>query len=57
MDNTKHMKKKLPLLMTASVCTRGMINADFTAAEREKMYVEALTFYIEHLLRKTVIRQ
>ena len=38
--------------MTASVCTRGMINADFTASEREKMYVEALTFYIEHLLRK-----
>lgn len=38
--------------MTASVSTRGMINADFTAAEREKMYVEALTYYIEHLLRK-----
>ena len=41
----------LPLLMTASVSTRGMKGARYTDEERERMYVEALTFYIHHLLR------
>ena len=41
--------KKLPLLMTASVSTRGMKGACFSDAEREKMYVEALRFYLETL--------
>lgn len=39
----------LPLLMTASVSTRGMKGACFTDCERERMYVTALTYYIEHL--------
>lgn len=34
---------KLPLLMTASVSTRGMIGACFTDEEREKMYCETLS--------------
>lgn len=41
---------KLPLLMTASVSTRGMKNACFTDKEREGMYVGALQFYIDKLL-------
>lgn len=42
--------RRLPLLMTASVSTRGMRGACFTDEERETMYVGALTYYIEHLL-------
>ena len=41
---------KLPILMTASVSTRGMVGADFTDEEREKMYLETLTFYGRELL-------
>ena len=36
----------IPLLMTASVDTRGMKRAMFSAAEREQMYVNALRFYL-----------
>lgn len=36
--------------MTASVSTRQMKGACFTDAERERMYVDALSFYIENLL-------
>ena len=36
---------KLPILMTASVSTRGMAGADFSDEEREKMYLETLGFY------------
>ncbi len=37
--------KRLPLLMTASVSTRGMKCACFTDEEREEMYIESLTYY------------
>lgn len=36
----------LPLLMTASVNTRGMKGSCFTAEEREGMYISALEFYL-----------
>lgn len=39
----------LPLLLTASVDTRGMQGSCFQAMEREKMYVDTLNFYIDHL--------
>lgn len=45
-------KKMLPLLMTASVSTRGMKGACFSDAEREQMYLGALSFYIAELLNK-----
>ena len=40
----------IPLLMTASVSTRGMKGACFSDEEREMMYVSALSFYIDNLL-------
>ena len=40
-------ERALPLLMTASVDTRGMAGADFDAAERERMYLDTLRFYID----------
>jgi len=40
---------RLPILMTASVSTRGMKGAVFSDEEREKMYLEALKFYLETL--------
>lgn len=42
----------IPLLMTASVSTRGMIGACFSDEEREMMYISALSFYIDQLLSK-----
>jgi len=44
------ISKQLPVLITASVSTRGMKEACFTDDEREHMYVETLNFYIENLL-------
>ena len=44
--------KTLPVLMTASVSTRGMKGACFTDNEREAMYIGALSFYIMNLLKK-----
>ena len=41
----------LPVLMTASVDTRGMKSGMFTAAEREKMYVETVRFYLDTICR------
>ncbi len=41
---------RLPLLMTASVDTRGMKGADFSAESREGMYVETLRFYEREVL-------
>ena len=43
---------KLPVLMTASVSTRGMAGADFSDEEREKMYFETVGFYEKELLAK-----
>ena len=40
----------ISLLMTASVSTRGMKGACFTDIEREKMYLSALSFYIDNLV-------
>lgn len=44
-----------PILMTASVSTRGMKGACFSDEERFNMYLGALTFYIKYFLidRKT----
>ncbi len=41
----------LPVLMTASVNTRGMKSAMFTAREREKMYAETVRFYLDTICR------
>lgn len=41
--------RHLPILMTASVSTRGMKGACFDDAAREKMYLEALRFYLAEL--------
>ena len=45
-----NLNKRLPVLMTASISTRGMKGACFTDMEREDMYAEALSYYIQHLL-------
>ncbi|MCD8284748.1 MAG: hypothetical protein LUB62_00780 [Prevotellaceae bacterium] len=42
--------KPLPVLMTASVSTRGMRGACFTDSEREEMYAQTLAFYARTLL-------
>ncbi len=39
--------RKLPLLMTAAVSTRGMKGACFDDEQREQMYIDALNFYIK----------
>lgn len=41
---------KLPILLTASVSTRGMVGADFSDDLREKMYLESLEFYCNRIL-------
>ena len=43
---------KLPILMTASVSTRGMKGACFSPEERERMYIDTLCFYRDEILRK-----
>ena len=40
---------RLPLLLTASISTRGMKGACFSDAEREAMYLAALKWYLENL--------
>lgn len=42
----------LPILLTASVETRGMKGAKFSAREREKMYVDTLNYYISDLSKR-----
>lgn len=42
----------LPILLTASVDTRGMKGAKFSAKEREKMYIDTLNFYIGDFSRR-----
>lgn len=42
----------LPILLTASVETRGMKGAKFSAIEREKMYVDTLNYYISDLSKR-----
>ena len=39
-------ERSLPILMTATVDTRGMAGADFTSEEREGMYLDAIRFYL-----------
>lgn len=41
----------LPILLTASVDTRGMKGAMFSALDREKMYVDTLNFYINEFAK------
>ncbi len=41
----------LPVLMTASVDTRGMKCARFAAEEREKMYIRAVRYYLDTICR------
>lgn len=42
----------LPILLTASVDTRGMKGAKFSAEEREGMYVDTLNYYISNLSKR-----
>lgn len=42
----------LPVLLTASVDTRGMKGAKFSAQERGKMYVDTLNYYISDLSKR-----
>lgn len=42
----------LPILLTASVDTRGMKGAKFSAEERERMYVSTLNYYVDGLSRR-----
>ena len=42
----------IPILLTASVDTRGMKGAKFSAEEREKMYVDTLNYYISDLSKR-----
>ena len=37
----------IPLLLTATVNPNGMQGACFSVTERAKMYVEAVSFYVE----------
>lgn len=43
----------IPILLTASIDTRGMSGACFDATDREKMYVDTLNYYIQHLGSKS----
>ena len=45
-------RQKLPILMTASVSTRGMKGACFAPEEREYMYINTMCFYRDEILRK-----
>ena len=40
---------KLPVLLTASISTRGMKGACFSDEERENMYLCTLTFYLNKM--------
>lgn len=44
----------IPLLLTASIDTRGMKGAMFAAEERERMYVDTLNFYIREFERRAI---
>lgn len=50
LDYSKSMCKNLPILMTASVSTRGMKGARYSDLEREQMYVGALSYYLHSLM-------
>ena len=43
-----------PILMTASVDTRGMKTAMYTAQERETMYVETIRYYVDLFNRRGI---
>lgn len=49
------MNGKLPILMTASVSTRGMKGARFTDEEREKMYLDTVRYYLQTLPEDQVL--
>ena len=49
------MDKRLPMLMTASVSTRGMKGADFSDEAREKMYLETLEYYLREFPGREIV--
>lgn len=49
------MYSSLPILMTASVSTRGMRGADFSDAERERMYLQTLEFYLHEFCERAIV--
>lgn len=49
------MSMKLPILMTASVSTRGMKGADFSDEAREKMYLETLAYYLREFPGRPIV--
>ena len=49
LDRRMMSERKIPLLMTASVSTRGMKGACFSDEQRERMYLETLRYYLETL--------
>ena len=48
---------KLPILMSASVSTRGMKGACFSPDERERMYMDTLIFYANEIIHGDVERR
>ena len=46
------MENLYPILLTASVDTRGMKSAMFPAPKREQMYIDTLNFYIDDLSKR-----
>lgn len=51
------VKKYLPLMMTGAISTNGMKGACYSSEEREKMYRDAMAFYIADLLMPDVDRK
>ena len=49
------MYNQLPIVMTASVSTRGMKGADFSDVEREKMYLETLEYYLRDFSGRKIV--
>ena len=45
----------MPILMTASVSTRGMKGACFSDEEREKMYIESIKHYLKALPERRIV--
>lgn len=57
-ENGKNgIKPVLPVLLTASVSTRGMKGACFSDKEREDMYIETLGVYCREILAKDPARK
>ena len=58
MKNSERTKEpSLPILMTASVDTRGMKGADFSAVARETMYLETVRFYLAETASRIIFAE